>query len=146
VKIKAYVIDFERPRWLRKGLAYGVPAMIVLGVAAVVIAALVQWTSSETLTAAKMNAISVVTTQAGASYSVGAKRYCGATAASVTGNMGGYSGAKVFCQSAAARGMSATAHMWAACQGNTFGETSVAGDYSPYTAGCSGSFPALFCD
>ena len=115
MKIQVYVIDFETSRWLRKALAYGVPTMVVLGVAAVVIAAPVQWGASEMLTLVKMNAITVVTTDAG-SYSVGATKYCGTGPTNTTGAISyngatGYAGAKAMCQASSGCGSSATAHM-----------------------------------
>lgn len=115
MKIKVYVIDFETPRWVRKTLAYVVPAIVVLGVAAVVIAAPVQWGASETLTQAKMNAITVVT-NGSVSYSVGATKYCGTGPSPTTGaisynTLTGYAGAKAMCQASTGCGPSLTAHM-----------------------------------
>jgi hypothetical protein len=111
MKIKVYVVDFETPRWIRKGLAYGVPVMVVLGVATVVIASPVQWGASETLTQAKMNAITVLDV-GGVQYSAGPTKYCGVSSQSYNGDLGGYAGAKSICQVPCSSSLSA--HMCSA--------------------------------
>ncbi len=81
----------------------------------IAIAAPVQWTASETLTQAKMNAITVVT-NGSVSYSVGATKYCGTGPTNTTGAISydgatGYAGAKAMCQASTGCGSSPTAHM-----------------------------------
>jgi hypothetical protein len=146
VKIKVYVIDFETPRWVRKGLAYGVPLIVVLGVAAVVVAAPVQWSTSETLTATKMNAITVITTDAGVSYSVGATTYCGTGPTSTVGGISyngtGYAGAKALCQASTACGSDPSAHMCTSeeiIRSSQLGISVPAGWYSTSIWGVAGS-------
>lgn len=116
MRIKVYVIDVETPRWMRKVAAYGLPLAALVGIAAVVRAAPVQWGASETLTQAKMNAITVLTADAGVSYSVGPTKYCGTGPTSTTGAISyngatGYAGAKAMCEASSGCGKSATAHM-----------------------------------
>jgi hypothetical protein len=70
-----------------------------------------QWKTSDPLTATDLNGLNVVsyTSDAGtSSYSVGATKFCAATSASYTGNMGGFVGAKQACQTACSTN---TAHM-----------------------------------
>jgi hypothetical protein len=60
MKINVYTIEFNFPRWLKRGLVYGVlPAALLLGVGAVVRAAtvptLVSFTNGDTLSAANIN-------------------------------------------------------------------------------------------
>jgi hypothetical protein len=126
MKIKVYVIDFETPRWARRLVAFAAPAVVLFGLAAVVIAAPTQFTSGAPLTHEALQSLNTVTTNAGAKYSVGATLYCGSSTPPTNGQTtGGYKGAKALCEAAC---KSPTAHM---CTGEEMVRSSQLGLIDP---------------
>src|SRR5262249_8654816 len=101
MKIKVYVVDFETPKWVRKSLAYGLPILVILGVATAVVAMPHTFNTLETLSADNLNALNTIKADGG-TYSVGATKYCGITTTAFTGNINGYKGAKQACENVVA--------------------------------------------
>ena len=109
-------------RWL--GLATVSLGVTGIGVA---LAAPAQWTTSEPLTASKLNGLTVLSVGDAGSYSVGATMYCGVTPSTngglstVSGAGAGLRKAKHACETACA---SATAHM---CTGDELARSAALG-------------------
>jgi hypothetical protein len=114
MKLKLVVVEFEPPSWLRRAFAICAPIAGVLATGAV-LAAPKQWSNGQALTAADLNALTVIT-KGSTQYSVGATHFCGTSPSTTNGKFSyngltGYAAAKAMCEGSSGCGMSKTAHM-----------------------------------